>query len=77
MEEWVEEHKDHQEFSSNALRILKRLPQIEDISHIFKALAKNNNDAFHAMCELESNKEFNYIQMRYLSENNDSNFIKA
>jgi hypothetical protein len=34
--------------------VLKRIPKIEDIGLIFKALVKNNNDAFHAMCELES-----------------------
>lgn len=75
--EWLEKHEDMKELQNNALRVLTRVPKIEDIGAIFKALSINKNDAFHAMCELESQKPYNYIQMRYLSENNESNFIKA
>ena len=80
LREWMNTQSDKkiiEELKGNACRLLKRLPQIEDISLIFKALIKNDNDAFHAMCELESQKPYDYISMRYLSEKNDSNFIKA
>ena len=75
--EWIEKNEEMRELQNNALRVLRRVPKSEDIGGIFKVLAKNNNDAFHALCEIESQKPYNYIQMRYLSENNESNFIKA
>jgi hypothetical protein len=54
-------------YEVNAIRLLKRFPHIEDLRVFFKMLEKHQNDAFHAMCEIETQKPFNYIEMRYLS----------
>lgn len=38
---------------------------VTDIEVILTALVANQNDAFFAKCEIEANKPYNYLELRY------------
>jgi len=46
---------------------MKSTRQVADIGAIVAALIQNGNDAFHALADIESQRAYNYIEIKYLN----------
>jgi hypothetical protein len=52
------------EYQQNIVRLLKYSLE-QEIEIIINALIANKNDVFHAKCEIESKKPYNYLELKY------------
>jgi predicted ATPase len=65
--EFIDNHKENkviQKFKRNLIR-MSLYSGSEDLANMLHHLRMNENDAFHAQCDMEMGDKFNYLKARY------------
>jgi hypothetical protein len=62
VKKWVSGHAELKQYERNLIRLLNSQYVTDDLNVLAKCLRDNDNDIFHAKCDLETNQTFNYMR---------------